>query len=109
MRITRWREERRRSESNRRIEVLQTSALPLGYGARPSKVTKSRRFLNPPGTLGQHFVVERHLITAHRTPVGGIEREHHRRAAQFAQRGRCAISGDELEIRGLLALQRDSM
>jgi hypothetical protein len=25
--------ERRRSESNRRIEVLQTSALPLGYGA----------------------------------------------------------------------------
>src|SRR6184192_1262934 len=24
---------RRRSESNRRIEVLQTSALPLGYGA----------------------------------------------------------------------------
>jgi hypothetical protein len=29
--------ERRRSESNRRIEVLQTSALPLGYGARGSK------------------------------------------------------------------------
>jgi hypothetical protein len=26
--------ERRRSESNRRMEVLQTSALPLGYGAR---------------------------------------------------------------------------
>jgi hypothetical protein len=25
--------QRRRSESNRRIEVLQTSALPLGYGA----------------------------------------------------------------------------
>src|SRR6266576_7129483 len=41
----RW--ERRRSESNRRIEVLQTSALPLGYGARASKVTKTRRFLNP--------------------------------------------------------------
>src|SRR2546426_7169589 len=28
-----WLNERRRSESNRRIEVLQTSALPLGYGA----------------------------------------------------------------------------
>ena len=27
------RHQRRRSESNRRIEVLQTSALPLGYGA----------------------------------------------------------------------------
>ena len=25
--------QRRRSESNRRMEVLQTSALPLGYGA----------------------------------------------------------------------------
>src|SRR5437667_6300922 len=39
--------ERRRSESNRRIEVLQTSALPLGYGARASKVTKTPGFLNP--------------------------------------------------------------
>ena len=28
---------RRRSESNRRIKVLQTSALPLGYAASPSK------------------------------------------------------------------------
>jgi hypothetical protein len=25
--------QRRRADSNRRIEVLQTSALPLGYGA----------------------------------------------------------------------------
>src|SRR2546425_5721603 len=32
--LTRCPRERRRSESNRRIEVLQTSALPLGYGAR---------------------------------------------------------------------------
>src|SRR6266576_2391865 len=38
---------RRRSESNRRIEVLQTSALPLGYGARASKVTKTPGVLNP--------------------------------------------------------------
>src|SRR5207249_792785 len=30
--------ERRRSESNRRIEVLQTSALPLGYGAGQGKL-----------------------------------------------------------------------
>ena len=29
--------ERRRTESNRRMEVLQTSALPLGYGARESE------------------------------------------------------------------------
>ena len=28
--------QRRRSESNRRMEVLQTSALPLGYGAGDS-------------------------------------------------------------------------
>ena len=29
--------ERRRSESNRRMEVLQTSALPLGYGAEAGR------------------------------------------------------------------------
>src|SRR5712692_5971962 len=40
--------ERRRTESNRRMEVLQTSALPLGYGASASKVTKTENFLNPP-------------------------------------------------------------
>src|SRR2546425_5505782 len=34
--------ERRRSESNRRIEVLQTSALPLGYGAG-EVITSHRR------------------------------------------------------------------
>ncbi len=45
-----WNVERRRSESNRRIEVLQTSALPLGYGAEASKVTKTDHFLNPPET-----------------------------------------------------------
>src|SRR2546425_11135014 len=33
MRIAPCPPKRRRSESNRRIEVLQTSALPLGYGA----------------------------------------------------------------------------
>src|SRR2546426_10367206 len=32
-RASRCGRKRRRSESNRRIEVLQTSALPLGYGA----------------------------------------------------------------------------
>jgi hypothetical protein len=32
--------ERRRSESNRRMEVLQTSALPLGYGAGDGKLSR---------------------------------------------------------------------
>src|SRR5216110_2099659 len=40
--------ERRRSESNRRIEVLQTSALPLGYGAARRKIATYLDFLNPP-------------------------------------------------------------
>src|SRR5437762_8441379 len=40
--------ERRRSESNRRIEVLQTSALPLGYGAARHKFATYLDFLNPP-------------------------------------------------------------
>src|SRR5205814_3386907 len=39
---------RRRSESNRRIEVLQTSALPLGYGAERDKLASCLVFLNPP-------------------------------------------------------------
>ena len=30
------------------MEVLQTSALPLGYGAAGSIVTPRRSFLNPP-------------------------------------------------------------
>src|SRR5437667_5507682 len=41
--------QRRRSESNRRIEVLQTSALPLGYGAERRKLAIYMEFLNPPG------------------------------------------------------------
>src|SRR6266576_6945513 len=40
--------QRRRSESNRRIEVLQTSALPLGYGATTHKLAIYLDFLNPP-------------------------------------------------------------
>src|SRR6266516_177098 len=40
--------QRRRSESNRRIEVLQTSALPLGYGAATRKLAGYLDFLNPP-------------------------------------------------------------
>src|SRR5882672_1908656 len=40
--------ERRRSESNRRVEVLQTSALPLGYGAGGKrKLAGYLAFLNP--------------------------------------------------------------
>ena len=33
--------QRRRADSNRRMEVLQTSALPLGYGARDGKTHTS--------------------------------------------------------------------
>src|SRR5437763_16208491 len=39
--------ERRRSESNRRIEVLQTSVLPLGYGAVVRYSRPPRRFPPP--------------------------------------------------------------
>ena len=41
--------ERRRADSNCRIEVLQTSALPLGYGAsRGKKIAIHRPVLKPP-------------------------------------------------------------
>ena len=36
--------ERRRTESNRRMEVLQTSALPLGYGAGDGECNRLLHF-----------------------------------------------------------------
>src|SRR5687768_17552045 len=36
---------RRRLESNQRMEVLQTSALPLGYGAAPPRGGRGRKRL----------------------------------------------------------------
>src|SRR5690606_41366656 len=45
---------RRRPESNRRMEVLQTSALPLGYGA-------ARRILADQGLSGKAVDVLSHL------------------------------------------------
>ncbi len=45
--------ERRRSESNRRMEVLQTSALPLGYGAgRTPNLFLCLAFLKVPDAPG---------------------------------------------------------
>src|SRR5205823_4854326 len=43
--------ERRRSESNRRIEVLQTSALPLGYGAGDVNSQSTWSFSTRPGKV----------------------------------------------------------
>ena len=43
---------RRGSESNRRIEVLQTSALPLGYRAEPATaITLKRKALAGAGLV----------------------------------------------------------
>ena len=48
--------QRRRADSNRRIEVLQTSALPLGYGAGVAEATglqdDTQRWPAPPARLG---------------------------------------------------------
>src|SRR6188508_3308259 len=59
------RRERRRSESNRRIEVLQTSALPLGYGAGDSKRNAAQRGCStpdfphlPPVRIGRNFAAD---------------------------------------------------
>ena len=48
--------ERRRSESNRRIEVLQTSALPLGYGASASKAHQ-KGLLHQVRSTGKHLLI----------------------------------------------------
>ena len=44
--------ERRRADSNRRMEVLQTSALPLGYGAK-TKGGDGRFFTDSPPQSGK--------------------------------------------------------
>jgi hypothetical protein len=56
--------QRRRTESNRRMEVLQTSALPLGYGAgRNHKLAGCYRILNPCRN-GRRLRTDRHGILA---------------------------------------------
>jgi len=52
--------------------------------------------------FGKKFVVQAHLVAAHRTPVGRIERQNYRSAAQFAQ-GQSLIGCDvksEIRSRG---------
>src|SRR5437867_10903467 len=58
---------RRRSESNRCIEVLQTSALPLGYAAGPKSMYGTRWPKILPGGQG---AVNRGLNGAGRPPEG---------------------------------------
>src|SRR5215217_8065219 len=51
--------QRRRSESNRRMEVLQTSALPLGYGAgRTGKLFPRVAVLKPQESRGSWTLAE---------------------------------------------------
>ena len=49
--------------------------------------------------LGEHFVEERQLIAADGTPVGGIEGENHRTAAQLGERERLVRRGVQREVR----------
>ena len=48
--------------------------------------------------LGQHLVVERQLVAADGAPVGRIEDEDHRLAAQTAQRHALAVRGGQIEF-----------
>src|SRR4051794_32459124 len=50
--------------------------------------------------FGQDLVVERHLVAAHRAPVGGVKSEHDRAASQFTQRKRLVRGYVKVEIRG---------
>src|SRR5208282_149959 len=50
--------------------------------------------------LGENFIIERHLITAHRTPVGRVERQYQRSAAEVAQRNELVRCTVQRKIRG---------
>jgi hypothetical protein len=58
---------RRRPESNRRIEVLQTSALPLGYAAFSRSLYGS--FVQRFNTLARHNLCRSADLTRRRGPV----------------------------------------
>src|SRR5438034_7580814 len=48
--------------------------------------------------LGQDLVVKRHLVPAYRAPVGRIERQDHRPAAEIAQRHGLVGGAGEREV-----------
>src|SRR5438309_2328456 len=51
--------------------------------------------------LRKDLVVQHHLVAAHRTPVGRIEREYHRPAAEVPQRDRLVRGAVQREVRCL--------
>ena len=58
--------------------------------------------------LAKHLVVQRELVAADRTPIGGVEREDDRVSAEIRQRHRligCAAQG---ELRGSRACRQRS-
>jgi hypothetical protein len=49
--------------------------------------------------LFEHFIVERHLITAHGTPIGRVKCENDRSPSELNQRYRLVWFASQAEIR----------
>src|SRR5215217_4075090 len=91
--------QRRRSESNRRMEVLQTSALPLGYGAgRTGKLFPRVALLKPQETQGSWTLAESPIWATIRAILRdrfGIPRPRN----QWLSRGGLMLQGNIREAR----------
>ena len=74
---------RRRPESNRRIEVLQTSALPLGYAALPLSANLVYPWADPPITKTMGRRLPRHAMRKTH-PVNDAEHGAAREGAQIS-------------------------
>src|SRR5438445_7754827 len=73
------RHQRRRSESNRRIEVLQTSALPLGYGAGGNVTSRFTASSARVGARNRRALPRRPLERRPKRHAGHDDVGHHHR------------------------------
>src|SRR6266550_7288289 len=60
--------------------------IPRKGGVTPDTIDRDPENLGAVfAKLGENLIVQRHLVAAHRTPVGGIEHEDDRPPAELAQ------------------------
>src|SRR2546430_11084779 len=94
------------SDGALRLEVRQERemkpALLREREVAPHPVDRDAKQLGPVALkLRKDLVVQHHLVAAHRTPVGRIEREYHRPAAEVPQRDRLVRGAVQREVRCL--------
>src|SRR5581483_7447633 len=79
------------SDTSLRFKISQQRKVQVPVlgksGVAPCAVDRNAQQFSPMFLkFGQHLVVQRHLISADRAPIRGIECENHRPSFQFAER-----------------------